>query len=188
MEFLSKIYSKYQNTNDLVKFVINGALLGVLWIGFYSVFRNFQFVNDFYEFGVREFTNFLLAGTELALNILGYETTSFGKIVKIVGTPGVFLDRGCLARNLMGLFAGFVLAYPGKIKKKLWYIPFGLVVIIILNIFRLSGLAILTDCCFEQVEFNHHYVFKIVVFGAILLLWYFWVFTMNKKETKPKTT
>ncbi len=186
MNILKFLKTKYFQQNDPIRFVINAIGLALLWLVFYGLLRDFAFVNDFYEFGVREFTNFLLVSTEGFLNLFGYETISYGKIVKIVDTPGIYLDRGCLARNLMGLYVGFVLAYPGMIKKKLWFIPFGLIVIIILNIMRLGGMAMILVCCPEHVDINHHYVFKIVVFGAIFILWYFWIFKMNSQKINPE--
>jgi exosortase/archaeosortase family protein len=176
--FLS-IFEKYKKLPDIIKFVVNGTLLVVLWFIFYSVFRYMNFIHQMYEIASREFTNFLLWNCKALLNILGYEVEISGKAFNIVGTAGVYLDKGCLARNLMGLFTGFVIAYPGLVKIKLWFIPSGLIVINILNIIRLSAIAILTECCPEKVEFNHHYVFKIVVFSCILLMWYIWIFKIN---------
>jgi len=178
------IYEKYKQLADIFKFGINALLLGIFWIVFYKVFKNFEIVKNFYEIASEGFTNFLTHSCKIFLNILGYDVEILGKTIRITGSSGVYLDKGCLARNLMGLYAGFIIAYPGKITKKLWFVPLGLVIINILNIFRLSGLAILSECCPEKVEFNHHYVFKIVVFAFTLFLWYLWVFKMNNTEKK----
>lgn len=180
---LKTLYAKYKNIGDIPKFLINSVLLIAFWFAFYGLFRYNEHIHNFYEFGVKHYTNFLIDGTKIFLELFGYETTSYGKVVKIVGTPGVFLDRGCLARNLTGLFAGFVLAYPGALKRKLWFIPSGILMIIFLNILRLGGMAILTDCCPEKVDFNHHYVFKAVVFGFILFTWYLWIFKYGGSKT-----
>jgi len=170
------LLKKYSNQPEAVRFIINGILLALLWILFYGVLKHKPFIHEFYEVGVSQFTYFLTQATRIFLELFGYEATTYGKIVKIVGTPGVYLDRGCLARNLMGLYAGFILAYPGKTGHKLWYLPMGLALITILNIIRLGGMAMTIKCCPEYVDFNHHYAFKVVVFGFIFLLWYIWVF------------
>lgn len=183
---IKKYYQKYLSLPETARFLINLAVLGLIWIVFYKVFRYKGFIHKFYEYGVIKFTNFLTETTRIFLTIFGYEAEVEGKIIRIVGTAGIYLDKGCLARNLMGLYVGFVLAYPGTWKNKLWYIPFGLVVINILNILRLGGMAILVKCCPENVDFNHHYVFKIVTFGAILIMWYFWIFQMNKKPKQKE--
>ncbi len=184
---INQIKNKYNTLNDIFKLVINAAILLLIWIIFYSFLKNIAWIKEIYELMTIYFTNFLTNATKLSLNLIGYEAEVVGKIVRIVGTYGVYLDKGCLARNLMGIFAGFVIAYPGKIKHKLWFVPMGIFIIIILNIFRLSGLAILVECCPEKVEFNHHYVFKIIVFAFTFLLWYIWVFKIVVTKNKPTT-
>ncbi len=179
------MYKKYKSLNEIVKLAINALILGLIWVIFYKYFRHSEGISSIYETGSNWFTAFLLNASSGVLELFGYETIINGKYMKIVNSPGIFLDRGCLARNLMGLFFGFMLAYPGIIRKKLWYIPFGLIVINIFNIIRLSALAWLTLAHPDLVEVNHHYVFKIIVFSAILLMWYFWIFKINV-ATIPK--
>ena len=151
---------------------------------FYYFFRDVAFIHRQYELGIQLFTDFLLSATDFFLNTFGFQTGRYGKVIYIEGTQGIFLDRGCLARNLMGLYVGFVLAYPGPLKHKLWYIPIGVLLINIFNVFRLGGLAIVVKCCPEHVDINHHYIFKMVVFALILLLWYIWVFKFDTKKAK----
>ncbi len=174
-----QLISKYQNLHPMVKFFINGALLFVLWWVFYTFFRNTAFIHAIYEDATALLTKNLLITSKYFLNIWGFETEIFGKTVRIVGTGGVYLDRGCLARNLMGLFTGFIVAYPGIIRKKLWFIPLGLVLITIINIFRISGLAYVVLCCPQHVDINHHVIFKYTVYILIFLMWYIWIQKIN---------
>jgi exosortase/archaeosortase family protein len=131
----------------------------------------------------------LLVVSRLVLELLGFKTELVGKTVRIAGTGGVYLNRGCLARNLMGLYVGFILAYPGKIKHKLWVIPAGLIVITILNVARICGLAYLVLCCPEHVDINHHVIFKYTVYFFIFMMWYFWIkyYSVSAKPKKKRT-
>ncbi len=125
------------------------------------------------------YAEFLVKTTRFFLDLLGYEVVTFGKTVRIIGNlpaRGVFLNRGCMGRDFLLFFAGFIIAFPGKIKNKLWYIPMGLVILIIVNILRISGLAIINDCCPDsQTGINNHDVFKYAAWGAIVILWYIWI-------------
>ena len=89
----------------------------------------------------------------------------------------------------MGLYVGFILAYPGKIKHKLWVVPAGLLVIIILNIMRISGLTYLVLRWPEYVDINHHVIFKYTVYFFIFLMWYFWIkhYSVSAKPRKKNT-
>ncbi len=175
---------KYKNLHLLVRFVVNIALLACFWFIFYQFFRYNKYVNEIYEYISNNFTQFLLHASKTLLSVFGIETSIHEKTIKIANTGGILLDRGCLARNLLGLFVGFVLAYPSKIIHKIWAIPLGIIFIIFLNIFRISALTFLVYAAPEYVDVNHHIVFKYVVYFFIFCMWYFWIkyFSITSKN------
>jgi len=188
MNKLKEFIAKYKLVKPLYRFVINGLLLYILWTVFYSYFRYAPFVDFFYNEVTFYLTNSWLYSTKLFYNIVGYEASIdvSRKLVVLAGTGGVILERGCLGRNMMGLFAGFIIVYPGSIKTKLWYIPFGLVIIYILNILRIAGLGFTQLYYPEYMDINHHTVFKYTVYFAIFLLWAFWISKFNKEKETPE--
>ncbi|MBL4625498.1 MAG: exosortase family protein XrtF, partial [Flavobacteriales bacterium] len=58
--------------------------------------------------------------------------------------------------------------------RKLWFIPFGIITIHILNVFRVCGLCIILLKSPESLDFNHTYIFTTVIYAYIFLLWYWW--------------
>ena len=69
-----------------------------------------------------------------------------------------------------------MLVYPGSWKKKLWFIPFGIITIHLINVLRIIGLA-LTVFYFpdpELLDFNHTYTFTVLVYGYVFYLWFLW--------------
>ncbi len=95
--------------------------------------------------------------------------------VTMLGHPAVYVGNPCNGLVLYALFAGFVLAYPGSGRRRLWFIPLGLAAIYGLNVLRIAVLAINHTYWYHTVEFNHHYTFTFVAYGAILVLWHRWV-------------
>ncbi len=183
------IIDKYNKVAPLYKFLLNGILLVLVWLIFYQFIRYSLFVHQFYESFTAWLTNHLLVASMHVMKLLGYDTEVSGKTIRIVGTGGVYLDRGCLGRNLLGLFAGFIIAYPGKIKYKLWYIPAGLIVINIINIARICGLAYIVLAFPQYVDINHHVIFKYTAYTFIFLMWYFWIKNYSvsaRLKKKPK--
>jgi len=85
----------------------------------------------------------------------------------IVGPP-------CNGLVLYALFSGFVLAFPGPWRRKLWFIPAGIFLIWLLNVLRVSALAINQHYAHQSVDFNHHYTFTFVVYSCIFGLWMLW--------------
>ena len=186
---MKSIIERYKSFPPLLKFLTNGVILVLVWFTFYQFLRNSTFIHNIYEVGTEKLTENLLIISKFVLDLFGFETFLNGKIIRIEGTGGVYLDRGCLGRNLMGLYVGFILAYPGKIKHKLWVVPAGLLVIIILNIMRISGLTYLVLRWPEYVDINHHVIFKYTVYFFIFLMWYFWIkhYSVSAKPRKKNT-
>ncbi|WP_019946928.1 exosortase X [Hymenobacter aerophilus] len=95
--------------------------------------------------------------------------------VTMFGQAAVYVGNPCNGLVLYALFAGFVLAYPGSGRRRLWFIPLGLAAIYAINVLRIALLAINHTYWYHTVEFNHHYTFTFVAYGAILVLWHQWV-------------
>jgi len=185
------IRKKYSDSSPFVKFVVNAALLGGAWVLFFTIFRNFEAVAFVYREGTRLLTTFLLYATQFTLSIIGYNSEVFSeaKIVQLEGTGGVLLDLGCLGRNLMGLYIGFLLAFPGSIKSKLWYIPMGVVIINFLNVLRIAGLSLVLLYIPEYMDINHHFVFSTLVYTCIFIMWVIWIrkYSSTKDLKKSKS-
>ncbi len=169
------------------KFIINTIILIAIWFLFYNFLRHLPFVDYIYEEGIFWLTKIQLLLTKIFMSALGYSIEIYGKTVKIVGSYGVHLDRGCLGRNTLGLFVGFILAFPGKFSNKIWFLVIGVVIFILLNVFRIMALAIVDACCVQYLDFNHHITFKCIVWAFILLLWALWINKYSFLSTKKKT-
>lgn len=96
------------------------------------------------------------------------------RTIGIDGTNGIWIGDPCNGVVLFALFTGFVMAYPGSVKKKLWFIPLGLVTIHLLNIFRIIGLCMIVLYAPEFLEINHTYTFTILVYSYVFFLWMLW--------------
>jgi exosortase family protein XrtF len=95
-------------------------------------------------------------------------------LIRIDGKALVHIEAGCNALVLMAFFAIFILAYPGPTKKKLWFIPLGIFIIHLINLGRVSLLSYNKYTHDANFDFNHKYLFSIVVYLAIFGLWMLW--------------
>jgi len=148
-----------------------------------------------YEFVVKKYTNLdqafirsIINWTDSVLHLLGYNTfkvlgdTEF-QSVGIDGSQGVWVGAACNAVTLFFLFAVFVLAYPGHQKSKIWFVPLGIFTIHLINIMRVTALALISFYKPEWLDFNHTYTFTFLVYGYIFSLWILWV---NKYSALPQ--
>jgi len=95
--------------------------------------------------------------------------------VTMQGLPAVLVGDPCNGLALYALFAGFVLAYPGAGRRKVWFILLGVLAIYLLNVLRVAALALNHTYWYHTVDFNHHYTFTFVAYGAIIGLWPLWL-------------
>ena len=109
------------------------------------------------------------------------------RTIGIDGTHGLWIGDTCSGASLFALFTGFVIAYPGPWKRKLWFIPLGLVTIHIINVLRIVSLCLIVLQSPEYLDFNHNYTFTILVYGYVFLLWYLWALKFSKNNENQKT-
>lgn len=95
-------------------------------------------------------------------------------LVLMNGQSAVIVGAPCNGLVLYALFTGFVLAFPGPWRRKLWFVPAGIVLIWFLNVLRVAALAINHHYARQSLDFNHHYTFTFVVYACIFGLWMLW--------------
>ena len=88
--------------------------------------------------------------------------------------------EGCNGLNVMIIFVGFLAAYAGNIKRLFWFVPFGLLVIHLMNLTRIVLLFFVAEYYEDYLYFTHKYLFTGVIYVAILILWYWWIVSLSK--------
>jgi len=151
--------------------------------------RKIEIINIFYVDVLNYYARILLIFSKLCLELFGHEVVTYGKTIKIIDnfhTSGVFLDRGCMGRNVLLAFSVMILALPGPFKHKLWYLPSGLIILTFVNVLRISGLAYINKCCPDYSDINHYLFFKLAAWTVIFILWYVWIKKFSLKYMKNK--
>ena len=118
-----------------------------------------------------------LSGVRLAagvLSILGWEVESAGRFIAIFGTRGVEIQNGCSGVDLLGLYAGFIIAYPGPMRKRLLLLAGGLLLLYFANIFRITAFALSSVYFPEHWSEIHDYSSYVFFYPIVLSLWYIW--------------
>ena len=97
----------------------------------------------------------------------------------------IAVEEGCNGLSVIILFASFIIAFGGKLKRILIFIPIGIAFIHLSNLFRLVLLAIL-NVNFEGKYFHffHKYGFTAVIYLSVFILWYIWVHYLIIPKTK----
>lgn len=152
------------------------------YLGWYLIYNLWIHPNETTDLFVIDITIFI---SKWLLELFGYLVfTGVERVIGVDGTGGLWIGDNCNGIALFALFAGFIIAYKGKIKYKIIYILFGIISIEFLNIFRVVALAILDTHSRAWTEFNHTYTFTIIIYGYIFLLWMIWVNKISDGKLK----
>lgn len=129
------------------------------------------------------FLQIVHGGSELVLNLMGYETISGYNSLAIVGSYGVIIGNPCVGFGLTYGFSALIISYPGPWKKKLWFIPAGAAFISAINIARVVSLITSSYKIGSFVEMEQHDLFNNMIYIVIFLLWVVWVkFIVDRKK------
>lgn len=129
-----------------------------------------------------ELTNLMIFTTEGLLNIFGFATSSNGNFLTIIGAPGVTFAYGCLGFRELSFFIVFIIFQSGEFKHKAWYIPSGIVLLILLNVIRVVIIVWQQYLNPDSFQFVHDTVSPIIMYPAIFFLWIFWVNIFGKQK------
>lgn len=95
----------------------------------------------------------------------------------------LILIEGCNAVSVMILFVAFLVAFRGKFKNYLWFIPTGLFTLYLANLLRIYLIGMIRLYYPEYTQMAHDFVFPGVIYGTTFILWVVWVkFIVNKNE------
>lgn len=95
--------------------------------------------------------------------------------------PVLFIADGCNAFELYVLYLGFFLCLTTTMKRVLTFSLLGIIGIFILNVGRCFALAWSTLNYPSFVDFEHHYAFKLIVYGCV-----FWGWLTYAKKYNPR--
>ncbi len=162
--------------NPVVVFLLKVVFLYILWdflMGYYLNTSSFGYV----------LSHFVNNSAIWCLDLMGYAVRGYNKTIgiNIDGKACVFMGNACNGLDFMGVFLCFVLAYPAKIVDKLWFIPVGIVAIHLLNVLRVTLLALNIHYYRSTFDFNHKYTFMIAVYALIFWLWITWTKRYGKQ-------
>ncbi len=170
---------KHLKKNTFQGFIIKASVLyGICYFLYEFIIKRYTKADQLF---IREIINFC----RWLIEQFGYKTFASRdvndiQVFGIDGSNGVWIGGPCNGITLMFLFAIFVIAYPGNLKNKLWYIPLGIIIVHTINIIRIIALAFIAYYDYHYLDFNHTYTFTFLAYIAVFGLWMLWV---NKFST-----
>lgn len=133
--------------------------------GYYShwVAKHFDYVTAF--------RTFLLSSTSYIAELFGHDTYLKENILYVKGGHNIRMVYSCMGINILCFWWAFVIALQMPTKQKLLHFIIGTMVLIILNVTRLSLLTVSPKhISLDQLMIDHHDLYNGVVYGVILIV------------------
>ena len=122
------------------------------------------------------------------LHLFGVDASVEGRTILLASGRGVFVADDCTGLTTVGLFAGFVLAFPGRAIRRALFLPAGILVIHLANAGRLAFLTWLLGARPEYFDAVHEWGILPFFYAVVFVLWMAWVRIGTKgASSEPRT-
>lgn len=158
------------------EFVIKVLLVYAGWKSFYYAATHYAVLAPFWKSLSDFMASVSIQIASVFLNLAGESNTFNKRNLIIDGTPGIFVADHCIGLAPMVVFTFLVLFFTGKVQNKLWFIPLGNFLILLINSLRVAGLAY-TAAHYSAgfFEINHSLIYVVLTYGMIFLLVGWWM-------------
>lgn len=110
-----------------------------------------------------------------------YDIVLDGRTMRFPNEGYIAITSGCSGlKPILQLIILFVL-FPGPWKKKVWYIPLGVLIVHLTNLFRIISLSVVVMSWPKHWDFAHDWILRPFFYVVIFALWWFWNEKMRTK-------
>lgn len=109
------------------------------------------------------------------LELIGFQVLVDGRTLMLPGVAGIYIANGCNGLSTLGLFVGFILAYPGSAWRRAWFIPFGIFVIYGTNVIRVMTMLLAQKYWPAAFGPLHGFGLTTIFYVVVFCLWVLWV-------------
>lgn len=158
-------------------------------------------LNILYGFWISSYGNQVDSATKLVttqtsflLNLFGEGTFTKEKMtepsISVANSSGIVMNvfEGCNGINVMVVFASFLFAFGGRLKKLVLFLMGGLLVIYVANLGRVFMLYYVAEYWNDYFYYIHKYVLTAFLYVITFALWWIWIEKFNGVSLKNVVT
>ena len=95
----------------------------------------------------------------------------------------MYINKSCSGLKQIMQFVILMMVFPGPWKRKLWFIPLGILIVHLTNLFRIIGLSVVLENVPDYWKFSHDYIFRPFFYVVIFFMWVWWVDKISQRNT-----
>lgn len=179
---LKKLYTEYKSFINKYKLhsLVDVAIFAIITVLFHYIWWHGlkSFLLDFGSF--REMESWLahqvfLPSVWIVENIIKYPIETRDNTLFFDNNGYVAVLGSCSGLKQFYQWTVLMLLFPGPWKHKLWFIPSGIIIIHLVNIFRIVTLSIVVVHWPQHWDFIHEWILRPFFYVVIFGMWVFWV-------------
>lgn len=97
-----------------------------------------------------------------------------------------YINEGCSGLKQFYQVAVLFLLFPGPWKHKAWFIPFGMFIMFLTNIFRIVVLSLVMEWSPANWHFVHDWILRPFFYVVLFFLWVWWVEKFRRRKAQKK--
>lgn len=166
-----------EGTSIFRTFIVRFIMLFALWkVLFHFIWTVPHYLEAYNEFSL-DVISMILQQVSVILTFVGHEVVIVEpeRLVGIVGTVGVSVGEPCIGFGIHALFVALIISYGNQWAKKWWFLLVGTSLIYILNLTRITALAIMVQYDQSIWDLNHKFIFKFIIYSVIFIFWMLWI-------------
>ncbi len=173
---------KLQPVVDVLLFAVIIYFFHWLWWsgGLKSFLEEFAFFSETEQFLAHQV---FVPAVWLVENVLHYPVKMPDNTLFFAKNSYVAVEGACSGLKQFYQWTVLMILFPGPWRKKLWYIPLGLIVIHINNIIRIVILSVVVVHWPQHWDFIHMWILRPFFYVVIFALWVVWVEKIRDKKT-----
>jgi len=118
-------------------------------------------------------------------NVLGIEFKTINLTMYFHPNSYIAITSGCSGLKLFYEWCILMLLYPGPWRPKTWFIPLGLIIVHLINIFRIISLAVIIVWKPDYWHFSHDYILRPFFYLIMFIMWMIWEENFRIPALKP---
>ncbi len=166
---------KLQSLSDVALFGLITVIIHFSW-RFWAYDLHYWPINTFMA-SAYDFMSWLVFAQShwFDVHILGLEITTIDQTMYFSNKGYIAINAGCSGLKQFSQFALLMIFFRGPWLKKLWFIPLGVFIVHLTNLFRIIGLSIVLLWKPDYWQFSHDYLFRPFFYVVIFFMWIWWV-------------
>ena len=119
-------------------------------------------------------------------NVLGIDFKTIERTMYFTQNRYIAITSGCSGLKLFYEWIVLIVLFPGPWRPKIWFIPLGLIVVHLTNLFRIVSLAIIITWKPDYWHFSHDYILRPFFYFVMFIMWMIWEEKFRMPALKKK--